>query len=317
MTTIIRYLNKKAQGIVEYALLLAFIVGLGMTLNGVGIKDSVINVFDDVATLLSGDSIKTHADAIAAWGKMDRNKLLTEVNNEKRLEADQKTLARIGELFINKKADEIQDLYFSEKRYNDKRYYADSGYVKTEAGIFLGNYYDDAEQINTYYHDDKGQWLTNAGVEAIAKAITGSSSTAVQSGNFIYGYSDSDTRNFYSDQMVNAMSEANGDGKYSEARSIRVNLHYGTNERVDAVRVKINRGDVNNNNSTSYYGELDVTVKSDGSYRQTISNEALATLKNTAQTQTEKAAGRIKVSDSNNYNKDIINGKDNPNAFWK
>lgn len=47
-------LKQKGQGIVEYALLLAFIVGIAMMLNGVGLKDAVVGVFDDVANVLAG-----------------------------------------------------------------------------------------------------------------------------------------------------------------------------------------------------------------------------------------------------------------------
>lgn len=48
-------LNKKGQGIVEYAILLAFIVGLSVMLQGVGIKDAVAGVFGDVAAVLAGN----------------------------------------------------------------------------------------------------------------------------------------------------------------------------------------------------------------------------------------------------------------------
>ena len=48
------YLKQKGQGIVEYALLLAFVVGIAVALQGVGLKDAVVGVFDDVATVLAG-----------------------------------------------------------------------------------------------------------------------------------------------------------------------------------------------------------------------------------------------------------------------
>ena len=56
MTAMRNYLNKKGQGIVEYALLLAFIVGIAVALQGVGLKDAVVGVFDDVAMVLAGNS---------------------------------------------------------------------------------------------------------------------------------------------------------------------------------------------------------------------------------------------------------------------
>ena len=47
--------SEKGQGIVEYALILAFVVGIGMMLNGSNLGGAVIGVFDDVAAVLSGE----------------------------------------------------------------------------------------------------------------------------------------------------------------------------------------------------------------------------------------------------------------------
>ena len=54
MVEIRYYLNKKGQGIVEYALLLAFIVGIAMILNGTNLGGAVNGVFDKVALVLGG-----------------------------------------------------------------------------------------------------------------------------------------------------------------------------------------------------------------------------------------------------------------------
>ena len=50
-----KYLKRKqkGQGIVEYALLLAFIVGIAMMLNGSNLGGAVKGVFDDVAMVLA------------------------------------------------------------------------------------------------------------------------------------------------------------------------------------------------------------------------------------------------------------------------
>ena len=42
--------KQKGQGIVEYALLLAFVVGIAMMLNGANLGGAVKGVFDDVAS---------------------------------------------------------------------------------------------------------------------------------------------------------------------------------------------------------------------------------------------------------------------------
>ena len=52
---VLKYLerNQKGQGIVEYALLLAFIVGIAMMLNGANLGNAVKGVFDDTAELIA------------------------------------------------------------------------------------------------------------------------------------------------------------------------------------------------------------------------------------------------------------------------
>ena len=54
MVKVLKYLerNQKGQGIVEYALLLAFIVGIAMMLNGANLGNAVKGVFDDTAELM-------------------------------------------------------------------------------------------------------------------------------------------------------------------------------------------------------------------------------------------------------------------------
>jgi len=49
--------KQKGQGIVEYALLLAFVVGIAMMLNGANLGDAVKGTFDSVANLLGGESV--------------------------------------------------------------------------------------------------------------------------------------------------------------------------------------------------------------------------------------------------------------------
>lgn len=49
-----RYLSQKAQGIVEYALILAFVVAIAIfiTSNDGGLKEAITGVFSDTATKL-------------------------------------------------------------------------------------------------------------------------------------------------------------------------------------------------------------------------------------------------------------------------
>lgn len=98
MIKISKYLKQKGQGIVEYALLLAFVVGIAVALQGVGLKDAVVGVFDDVATVLAGGpdlstpegrhdadvaKMKTIAEALKASFKKNNDAEDTRINMQK------------------------------------------------------------------------------------------------------------------------------------------------------------------------------------------------------------------------------------------
>ena len=90
--------KQKGQGIVEYALLLAFIVGLAVMLNGSNIGGAVKGVFDDVAALLSGKSENNYAAALEKWGSISWDKLTNEKQSA-RIAADLEGLANIANHF--------------------------------------------------------------------------------------------------------------------------------------------------------------------------------------------------------------------------
>ena len=99
MKTIRNYLNRKGQGIVEYAMLLSFIVCLAMMLNGANLSGSVKGVFDDAAVLLGGKSDKTYAANVKEWGGLSKAEL-AKIDNAERVRADREALANIGNAFI-------------------------------------------------------------------------------------------------------------------------------------------------------------------------------------------------------------------------
>ena len=70
--------KQKGQGIVEYALLLAFIVGLAMMLNSANLSGEVKDTFDKVAALLGGEAKSAYASALEKWGKIPRSELLSD-----------------------------------------------------------------------------------------------------------------------------------------------------------------------------------------------------------------------------------------------
>lgn len=56
--------KQKGQGIIEYALILAFVVGIGMMLRGANLGSAVIGVFDDVAAFLGGETVAVTAGMV-------------------------------------------------------------------------------------------------------------------------------------------------------------------------------------------------------------------------------------------------------------
>ena len=74
LTKMRNMLTEKGQGIVEYALLLAFVVALATMLNGVGLASAVKDTFDKVASLLSGDS--NYALMLNKYGNVGRRSLV-------------------------------------------------------------------------------------------------------------------------------------------------------------------------------------------------------------------------------------------------
>lgn len=100
MIKISNYLKQKGQGIVEYALLLAFVVGIAVALQGVGLKDAVVGVFDDVATVLAGgrERDNKYLAAFKKWGTMSYNDLQNE-SQAARIAADMEGLTNIANYF--------------------------------------------------------------------------------------------------------------------------------------------------------------------------------------------------------------------------
>lgn len=102
--------KRKGQGIVEYALLLAFVVGIAMMLRGVGLAGAVKDTFDSVAAVLGGEAKSAYASALEKWGKIPRSELLSDETKDERIKADQEALANIGEFFLGMTKDQVKGL---------------------------------------------------------------------------------------------------------------------------------------------------------------------------------------------------------------
>ena len=276
MFKVLEYLKhkQKGQGIVEYALLLAFIVGIAMMLNGSNLGGAVKDTFDKVAAVLGGEK-KSYAWALENLSGLSRDEIKNKATQEERIKMDQEALANIGKLFLNKTEDELKAILKNDNLIKTNN-------SKVNDNIFLGNYHDNlAADVNGNYTDFSynGTNLEDGYADIL---------TVMQGGNpsGTATYSDinkSANRYFYSDNMIN---DKTGD-QYANDRSIRVNLHYGKNDNnevvVDAVRVKVNRGSSTaGGDVTNYYRELDVKVGLGKDAKQTIAGDPGAINKSTS-----------------------------------
>ena len=96
MLTTKDYLHRKGQGIVEYALLLAFVVGIAMMLSNSNIGSAVNRVFDDVADYLA---YRTYYDYYGEFHNATDTELAA-ISNEKRIKADQEGLQSLVQNLI-------------------------------------------------------------------------------------------------------------------------------------------------------------------------------------------------------------------------
>ena len=108
-------MNKKGQGVVEYALLLVFVVGIAMMLNGANLGSAVNGLFnyvaENVATVF-GD-VPDYASALKNWGNKSKEEL-SKIDNEKRLTIDEEALANLAGYFIGLKKEDLIPLFKQE-----------------------------------------------------------------------------------------------------------------------------------------------------------------------------------------------------------
>lgn len=230
MHAIHTYLNKKGQGIVEYALLLAFVVGIAMMLNGANLSGAVKDTFDKVATLLSGEN--AYVTAFKKWSNLSKSDLEKE-DSAARLAADQAALDNIAKTLFGKTQQQLKDLTGQNMFANsNKNFYGTTDgtndgpkgdeYADNKYSVLLMNYKDNDTQnvsgIDIGYRTEtylNTGWLqgTDEGLKATSNKDWKNTST--------------DTRYFYSDGMIN-----NAYGS-----QVRAQFHLGSDGTVDSVRV--------------------------------------------------------------------------------
>ena len=233
--------KQKGQGIVEYALLLAFVVGIAMMLNGSNIGGAVIGVFDDVAAVLSGGKQDAYVAALAKWGKAKRDDF-TSATRDERLAADQQALINIGNFFLGKERNVVEGAVGRNAttsvllvQMNDEILYDNSIFTRKN-----GNDQDwtDGRVFNWMQGDYGTVTVDENGKATITGYDDSKSYKPITDAERIDGRTDynftnktySSTRYLYSDYAIyNQTGWNEGGGKFNAANGIKVDLVYSKN----------------------------------------------------------------------------------------
>lgn len=244
MVNVLEYLKRKqkGQGIVEYALLLAFVVGIAMMLNGTNLGGAVKGVFDDVAMVLGGGSKNKYAAAFDKWHDKSKEWLIANTSSEERYEADKQALQNIADFLIGKTDQELID-YGIDTSYNR---YKNNNWNEG-ARIFADFDVENGNQL-TYYKgglkdDQVLNWMYGSTYDNSANII--SRETVIDPRTY------SSARYFYSDGMIADIGNTE--------KKVMVHVSFGDDGKVTTSRVWVETHNQANNADLQSH-PLDVTA---------------------------------------------------------
>lgn len=265
-------LNQKGQGIIEYALILAFVVGIGMMLKGANLGSAVVGVFDDVAEVLSGVKKDAYVAALAKWGKAKREDFKEDTRDE-RLAADQQALINIGNFFLGKQRNVVEEAVGKTQttdlllvQMNDEILYDNSIFTR-KSGADRDS--TDGRVFNWMQGDYGTVTIDDNGIVSITGYDESKSYKAITDDERIAGRTDynfnqktySSTRYLYSDYAIyNQTGYNEGNGKFNAQNGIKVDLTYTQNpdypndrskDIVSGVSVYVNKNSNDENQVTS------------------------------------------------------------------
>ena len=280
-------IKQKGQGIIEYAVLLAFIVGLAMMLNGTNLGGAVKGVFDDVAGILNGEEKPV---AAIDWGKMDPDTDFSDANQAERYAADQKALVNLANFFMDKTKDDIKALLNGYDKENHPDGFDNTSdvlgwFVKDSNGDmhFLTKYLtaDDNDSpysgVNSFTMIDSDNAFKYSWNDRIFNWMQGDKGedgyNLSYTPSYNYLVSDYATAQFnrtdynWTQQEFNKTKETNY--KAEGGNGLKVKFGYDGKGKVNAVRVMIDQGSRDTNGTSSSYSKeksngLEVTLKRGG-----------------------------------------------------
>ncbi|MBR2216247.1 MAG: hypothetical protein IJ849_10915 [Selenomonadaceae bacterium] len=99
--------GQKGQGMVDYALIIAFVVAIGLAISGSGLGDAIKNVLADTGVAIAGKD--NYADALNKYGSISTAEL-KQVSNAERIAIDKAALSNLGKIFLGKTEAEVKAL---------------------------------------------------------------------------------------------------------------------------------------------------------------------------------------------------------------
>ena len=219
--------KQKGQGIVEYALLLAFVVSVALFMND-SLSSTVKGVFDDVADYLA---YKTYNEYFVGWHNLSNDELAT-IDNNKRIKADQEAMQSLVHNLIGmSKEDALKELKKIVPNINANSLKPDAnGNSQVFSIMDYYDHYDANKPYITLGHDRQMQavnYLTSGQATTYAQWA---SDNTIQNNRTI-----AVDRFFYSNNMSGESSQ----------KTITAQLHYDSNGKVDGVNVTAHQGNQN------------------------------------------------------------------------
>lgn len=233
--------KQKGQGIVEYALILAFVVGIAMMMNGTNLGSTIRGVFDDVAVEFG--YVHDYASAVKNWGKKSNQELSNE-NKEKRLGIDEEALANLATYFIGKDRAFMQNLL------------KNNNLAKSNQVLVLGWFYENDQGGTSFdFSDEHFKTLQK---EQIEQGVFSWLQGDYGEGGYTTSYNP-DTKYFFSEYALDTNKDSISSENYRKG-GVKVKLNYDSDGIVVGAKVVVDSKNQGSAPSSTKSKGLEVTV---------------------------------------------------------
>jgi len=229
--------RQKGQGIVEYALLLAFILAIAVAMQGSGIDSAIANTFTRVAQALG---VETEADR---WATSKASDLLADTASaEARLASDRDFLSNIGKHFIGMDKQTLASiLNVNEGKLNNIG----------NGGILLGHFTEDIDSEGNLVQTNFDNQISASGNDLFNWATKSPEGTAY----------DSTRRYLVSDYALSNSQEYYNNGSAKTGNGIKImNIGFDSDGKVTSVNLAVNPNSGKTIPGQTSRADLNVTV---------------------------------------------------------